>query len=104
MSEHELVCSEGVLLQMKYDYLRSRFVFHSRNLPATLKGLLALLICTAPFSASQPVEPNKPTSTGATASTANNGKIAVTASSEDARKEFLAGRERAENRRITDSV
>jgi tetratricopeptide (TPR) repeat protein len=38
------------------------------------------------------------------ASSSSNGKIAVTTKSEEARKEFLAGRELAEKLRITDSV
>ena len=89
---------------MKYNYLSSRFVFHSRTLPNTLKGLLALLIFTATFSACQPVEPNKPASAAGSDSPAKNGKIAITTSSEEARKEFLAGRDLAEKLRITDST
>ena len=62
-----------------------------------LTGLVAFFGCQA-------VEPNKAT-TPTTAETASNkGKIAVTTSSEEARKEFLAGRELAEKLRITDSI
>lgn len=51
------------------------------------------------------VEPNKTgTSTSNTAPAENSGKIAVTTTSEEARKEFLAGRDLAEKLRITDSI
>ncbi len=76
----------------------SRF-FSSR---LRLVGPLTLLVCAAAFSGCQPVEPNKPTSSGS--EVAKNGKIAVTTSSEEARKEFLAGRDLAEKLRITDSI
>ena len=64
-------------------------------------GHLTLLIGTLLVSACQPVEPNKTT---ASASGNNTGKIAITTASEDARKEFLAGRDLAEKLRITDSI
>jgi tetratricopeptide (TPR) repeat protein len=67
-------------------------------------GFLALLISTVAFLGCQPVEPNKTASPTASDSTAKNGKIAITTSSEEARKEFLAGRALAENLRITDSI
>jgi tetratricopeptide (TPR) repeat protein len=54
------------------------------------------------FTACQPVEPNKPTAT--TSSATSNGKIAITTSSEEARKEFLLGRDLAEKLRVTDSI
>ena len=62
-------------------------------------GYAALLISALVFSACEPVEPNKPTS-----KTAANGKIPVTTTSEEARKEFLAGRDLQEKLRITDSI
>src|SRR6185503_19637491 len=51
----------------------------------------------------QPVEPNKPASSSA-AEPAKNGKIAITTSSEEARKEYLTGRDLQEKLRITDSI
>jgi tetratricopeptide (TPR) repeat protein len=68
-----------------------------------LVGPLTLLACAAAFSSCQPVEPNKPTSSSGTEA-AKNGKIAVTTSSDEARKEFLAGRDLQEKLRITDSI
>jgi tetratricopeptide (TPR) repeat protein len=68
-----------------------------------LVGPLTLLFCAAAFSGCQPVEPNKPTSSSGTES-AKTGKIAVTTSSEEARKEYLAGRDLQEKLRITDSI
>src|SRR5215216_7861680 len=65
---------------------------------------LALLVSALAFSACEPVEPNKTASTGASAATAPTGKIAVTTSSDEARKEFLAGRDLSEKLRITDSI
>ncbi|HEX5833824.1 MAG TPA: tetratricopeptide repeat protein [Pyrinomonadaceae bacterium] len=64
---------------------------------------LLLLIAALTIAGCQQVEPNKvtsPTSSNAAAP----GKIAITTSSEEARKEFLAGRDLAERLRITDSV
>ncbi len=49
------------------------------------------------------VEPNK-TSTSNSAPADNAGKIAITTTSEEARKEFLSGRDLAEKLRITDSI
>lgn len=64
---------------------------------------IALLFIALALAACQQVEPNK-----ATASTdkpnAAGGKIAITTSSEEARKEFLAGRDLSEKLRITDSI
>ena len=83
------------------EYLTARLSrFFSSRL--RLVGPLTILICAAAFSGCQPVEPNKPTSSSG--ETAKNGKIAVTTSSEEARKEFLAGRDLQEKLRITDSI
>jgi len=73
---------------MRHDYLRPI-------------GYAALLIAALAFAGCQ-VEPNK--TSASTATTANNGKIPVTTSSEEARKEFLAGRDLQEKLRITDSI
>jgi tetratricopeptide (TPR) repeat protein len=64
--------------------------------------LWAVLIIALVSSACQQVEPN--TATASSPSTGNNGKIPITTSSEEARKEFLAGRDLSEKLRITDSI
>ena len=56
------------------------------------------------FTACEAVETNHPGSTSASPSNAPAGKIPVTTSSEEARKEFLAGRDLSEKLRITDSI
>ena len=67
-----------------------------------LKTLSPILILLA--LAGCQVEPNR-TSTANNAPAANtNGKIAITTSSEEARKAFLAGRDLSEKLRITDSL
>ena len=66
-------------------------------------GYAILLATTFVFYGCQTVEPNK-TSAGAPDAAAKTGKIAVTTSSEEARKEFLAGRDLSEKLRITDSI
>jgi len=63
----------------------------------------AVVISALAVSACQQVEPNTATAKSPGA-TGNNGKIAVTTSSEEARKEFLAGRDLSEKLRITDSI
>ena len=50
------------------------------------------------------VEPNKTESTPNNANASSDGKIAITSASEEARKEFLAGRDLSEKLRITDSI
>lgn len=69
-----------------------------------LKKLSLILILLA--LAGCQVEPNKTsTSTGNNASAANSdGKIPITTKSEEARKEFLAGRDLSEKLRLTDSI
>ena len=64
-------------------------------------GYLTLLIGALILSSCQPVEPNKTASSNASE---KSGKIAVTTSSEEARKEFLAGRDLSEKLRLTDSI
>ena len=73
---------------MRHAHLRTSFV-------------LALLLSTLAFTACQQVD-NATASTDKTTTAA--GKIAITTSSEEARKEFLAGRDLAEKLRITDSI
>src|SRR5688572_27455648 len=51
------------------------------------------------------VDPNKTPPASSNASNASSdGKIAITTSSEEARKEFLAGRDLTEKLRLTDSI
>ena len=72
---------------MRHAHLRTSFV-------------IALLMSALAFTACQHVD-------NATASTDKplaSGKIAITTSSEEARKEFLAGRDLSEKLRITDSI
>lgn len=66
---------------------------------------LSLIVVLLAFAGCQ-VEPNKTsTSTASTAPAANTtGKITITTASEEARKEYLAGRELQEKLRITDSL
>ena len=64
-------------------------------------GHLALLIGALIFSSCQPVEPNK---TASPTAANTSGKISVTTASEEARKEFLAGRDLSEKLRLTDSI
>ena len=70
---------------------------HSRHI-----GHLILLIGALVFASCQPVEPNR--SASSNNASGNSGKIAVTTSSEEARKEFLAGRDLSEKLRLTDSI
>src|SRR4026209_348478 len=66
--------------------------------------VISLIIVLLVFAGCQ-VEPNKTapaSSSNATGSAA--GKIAITTTSEEARKEFLAGRDLSEKLRITDSI
>jgi tetratricopeptide (TPR) repeat protein len=63
-----------------------------------------VLISALAIAGCQQVEPNTATASSPTATTGNNGKIPITTSSEEARKEFLAGRDLAEKLRITDSI
>lgn len=72
---------------MRHAHLRTSFV-------------IALLISALAFTACQQVDK----ATASTDKPAAGGKIAVTTSSEEARKEFLAGRDLSEKLRITDSI
>ena len=69
-----------------------------------LLGLAVLVTCGLAFAGCQHVESSKASSHTASDASANTGKIPITTSSEDARKEFLAGRDLSEKLRITDSI
>ena len=68
---------------------------HYRLLPPLF--VIALVLCSGQTDANK-------TSAAAPDTTAKNGKIPVTTSSDEARKEFLAGRDLSEKLRITDSI
>ena len=98
---------------MKYSDLSNSFALRHKNLFKFVRdrtsfgtsrslAFVTLLGCIVAFSACQPVEPNKTASS--TEAPTKDGKIAITTSSEEASKEFLAGRELAEKLRITDSI
>jgi tetratricopeptide (TPR) repeat protein len=86
---------------MRHD-LRTPITSQLKHLPHL--GSLALLFSVLVFSGCQQVESSKANSSAASDAAAKNGKIPVTTSSEDARKEYLAGRDLQEKLRITDSV
>lgn len=67
-------------------------------------GYAILLATIFVFCGCQQVEPNKTSASTAPDAAAKTGKIPVTTSSEEARKEFLAGRDLSEKLRITDSI
>lgn len=67
--------------------------------------LLATIVLTVLFLAGcQQVENGHSSSAPAATSGGNTGKIAITTSSEEARKEYLSGRDLQEKLRITDSI
>ena len=77
---------------------------HQSNSFLRYLGPLVLLIGALVFSACQQ-EPTRATTPAPSDATAkNSGKISVTTSSEEARKEYLAGRDLQEKLRITDSI
>src|SRR5215204_2554589 len=98
---------------MRHGHPSTSFISLPRNLSTFLNhtrknlrpiGYSTLLISALAFSGCEQVEPYKTTSSSASESTAKTGKIAVTTSSEEARKEFLAGRDLSEKLRNTDSI
>src|SRR5829696_3961699 len=82
---------------MRHDYPSNRFE------PLRTLKLTAFLITALAFSGCQ-VEPNKATASAPSEPAGKTGKIPVTTSSEEARKEFLAGRDLSEKLRLTDSI
>src|SRR6476646_1764462 len=75
-----------------------------RNYKSAPFASLLLLISALIVAGCEQVEPGKPSGSAPATSTASNGKIAVTTSSDEARKEYLAGRDLQEKLRITDSI
>ena len=75
-----------------------------RNHKSAPFASLLLLFAALIVAGCEQVEPGKPTTSTPANATANNGKIAITTSSDEARKEYLAGRDLQEKLRITDSI
>jgi tetratricopeptide (TPR) repeat protein len=75
-----------------------------RNYNSAPLASLLLLISALIVAGCEQVESGKPTASAPGNSTASNGKIAITTSSDEARKEYLAGRDLQEKLRITDSI
>ena len=75
-----------------------------RSLRRATVALLSLSIGTLVLVGCEQTEAPKGTSAKSTAAASKDSKIAITTSSEDARKEFLAGRDLAEKLRVTDSI
>jgi tetratricopeptide (TPR) repeat protein len=72
-----------------------------------LNSIVTLFVLAAPalvLSGCQQMDANKNAPANAPTTASREGKIPVTTASEEARKEFLAGRELAEKLRITDSI
>jgi tetratricopeptide (TPR) repeat protein len=63
-----------------------------------------LLVSALAFLGCEQVEPNRATASAPSGTAAKDGKIPITTSSEEARKEYLAGRDLQEKLRITDSI
>lgn len=74
-----------------------------RNYNSAPFATLLLLISVLIVGGCEQVNPGQPNA-AAPPTTASNGKIAITTSSDDARKEYLAGRDLQEKLRITDSI
>ena len=76
----------------------------NQSLSMSLTLLTTLVLSILSFGGCQ-MEPNHTSSSSpASSSSTNTGKIAITTSSEEARKEYLAGRDLQEKLRITDSI
>lgn len=67
-------------------------------------GLVTLIISALALTGCEQMEANKNAQPTTAETAKTDGKISVTTSSEEARKEFLAGRDLAEKLRITDSI
>src|ERR1043165_610149 len=85
---------------MRHAYPSTSVKFLNRRLKRS--GSLALLLGILIFAGCQQAESSR--ANPASDATAKSGKIPVTTSSEEARKEYLAGRDLQEKLRITDSI
>lgn len=72
--------------------------------PSNSLAPFALLLAAVIFSGCQQADSSKTNAAAPSAADASSGKIPITTSSEEARKEFLAGRDLQEKLRITDSI
>src|SRR6185369_9695065 len=101
------VCSLGCVCSTYLPVCSTGFVYSKEYSPSMRNdnprpfAPLLLLISALILAGCQQVESGKPPSANAPA---NNGKIAITTASDDARKEYLAGRDLQEKLRITDSI
>src|SRR6476646_793683 len=75
-----------------------------RNYKSAPFASLLLLISALIVAGCEQVEPAGNSGASIAAASANVGKLAVTTSSDEARKEYLAGRDLQEKLRITDSI
>ena len=63
-----------------------------------------LLVSALAFLGCEQVDQNRASASSSSATVSKDGKIPITTSSEEARKEYLAGRDLQEKLRITDSI
>src|SRR5215470_17257515 len=70
----------------------------------SLALLFVLASCVLAITGCQQVDSGAHGSGPTSSASSGDGKIAITTSSEDARKEYLAGRDLQEKLRITDSI
>jgi tetratricopeptide (TPR) repeat protein len=94
---------------MRHHHQATAFVSRSRNLNHKLRrlrfiGPFVLLVSALALLGCEQVEPNRASASAPSATTGKDGKIPITTSSEEARKEYLAGRDLQEKLRITDSI
>lgn len=80
---------------MRYDHKSKQFSYI---------GYFVLLVSALVFLGCEQVEPNRANASSSSATASKDGKIPITTSSEEARKEYLVGRDLQEKLRITDSI
>ena len=85
---------------MRYHHPAPAFLSRARSLTT----LLVLLFSTVALLGCEQGEPNRANASAPSSTAAKDGKISITTSSEEARKEYLAGRDLQEKLRITDSI
>ncbi|HEX6717989.1 MAG TPA: tetratricopeptide repeat protein [Pyrinomonadaceae bacterium] len=91
---------------MRYDHRFTNpatFLYHKLKLSRQL-GPFVLLVSALAFLGCEQVDQNSPSASSSSATVSKDGKIPITTSSEEARKEYLAGRDLQEKLRITDSI
>jgi len=80
---------------MRYDHKSTYFSY---------VGYFVLLVSALVFLGCEQVESNRANPSSSSATASKDGKIPITTASEEARKEYLAGRDLQEKLRITDSI